>query len=73
MQGGSQERGESHYVPGTGEKLVRLCTIFSPVPGTFTPNWDAPAHDAEWSQRIKNGIVAGAVVRQESLDIALCI
>ena len=35
--GVSQERGELYYVPGTGEKLVRLRTISSPVPGTFTP------------------------------------
>ena len=35
--GASQERGELYYVPGTGEKLVRLRTIASPVPGTFTP------------------------------------
>ena len=32
-----QERGESYYVPGTGETLVRLPTIASPVPGTITP------------------------------------
>ena len=35
--GASHEKGESYYVPGTGEKLVRLRTIASPVPGTFTP------------------------------------
>ena len=32
------EKGESHYVPGTGEDVVRKRTNFSPVPGTFTPN-----------------------------------
>ena len=37
--GASQKSGESHYVPGTGEKLVRLRPISSPVPGTFTPIW----------------------------------
>ena len=33
-----QERGESHYVPGTGEGLVRLRTIHPPVPGTLAPS-----------------------------------
>ena len=35
--GASQKKGESHYVPGTGEEMVRKRTNFSPVPGTFTP------------------------------------
>ena len=37
----ASQESEWYYVPGTGEKLVRLRTIASPVPGTFTPNWAA--------------------------------
>ena len=35
------EKGESHYVPGTGEEMGRKRTISSPVPGTFTQFGDA--------------------------------
>ena len=36
-QGASHTSGASYYVPGTGETLVRLPIVSSPVPETFTP------------------------------------
>ena len=50
--GVSQERGELYYVPGTGEKLVHLRTIASPVPGTFTPKLGTHPLPGMWYDRI---------------------
>ena len=44
FSGASQERGESYYVPGTGEEMVGRPTNFSPVPGTFTPKIGTHPH-----------------------------